>query len=146
MLTKEDLPLIVGYLPYGLKIIFNDADIKDVFSIVGFTTDYNHLDIEYEVSDVCGYDYVDSNLVKPLLKPMEMFDKEAYKKWFAANSKEKQIKNIDEVIANSHWINNNMGNFYQFGEDVVFLDYCHSNHYDIHGLISKGKAIDWRLV
>lgn len=145
MLSKKDLPLIVGYLLYGLKV--KNLDSGRVSEVVGINIQ------TMRIKRVCmlnGYRLSDIPIVqiKPLLKPMSMFDEEEgekYHKWHLNKVVEKSLMAFDAMYE-SPWISSNYEEFEQVGAYTQFLQYCYANHYDINNLIGKGLAEDIRNV
>lgn len=142
MLTKKDLPLIVGYLPYKLRIKI----------LLRFPTDnggtYERTVIEeWRLDDVQKIYTKTKGVVDilPVLKPIETLDIKEYYKMSRDLDFDKEILKIPNLLKNAVLFECEEYAM-DFLAQVYLEQYLYTNHYDIHGLIEQGKAVDWREI
>lgn len=148
---KLELKHIVGYLPYGLKGLVrwehkNKTHIVHLYGIL-----QNDLQIENPYG---GLDYSSYEDFKPILRPLSDLTKEiefngvkfAPIEWFEIGDDSNDSQEYDhgniKLIKTLEGISK-----YNISNDVLFLPHgvvqkLYEWHFDIHGLIEKGLAID----
>lgn len=125
---KLELKHLAGYLPYGVKI----------------ETPYG-----VEILEALGEDWIFTEqkrayhfIEKPILRPLSDLTKEIEvngKKFVPIEYFEDKYYTLDlhkqclRLLENENWINQS---------DYMLVDYLLSWHFDIHGSIEKGLAID----
>lgn len=115
---------IVGYLPYGVNCKVKSNDFKDqIFTVLGMSNYSKTIEI---LNSDKGWLERDIEDIKLILKPMEIFLYKDFKDW-----------HITELYKSDMSINTHF-----FVKAFLKLNYCYMHHYDIHGLIESGNAID----
>lgn len=128
---KIELKHIVGYLPYKIKVI--DVSMHEN----GFRLKHSVKELVITPSNLeIGLKDVDGIKQKPILKPLSKITK------YELN----HLKNLyfdKEIVTNNisdlcFW----WGNTTNLEEIKNVFEYLYKEHFDIHGLIEKGLAID----
>ena len=128
---------IAGYSPYGLRCKVNDFGL---YEIIGGSFNGGAI----EVLDCCYCSKrVGMDLITPILKPMEMFDKYEY---------EKMCKVAFKIHSSGKL--KNLSGIHGFSRDALMdligasdaNEWFYQNHYDINNLIGKGLAVDVRTL
>jgi hypothetical protein len=130
---KLELKHLAGYLPYGLKIIENDEDVK--IEMLGI---YSFNDIYTDAGDITFEGF------KPILRPLSDLTKEI-------EVRAKKLIPVDYINENYYWdyvkdnlkylITKNDASIYEYLPFMVVQKLLEW-HFDIYGLIPSGLAID----
>jgi len=138
-MKKLELKHLAGYLPYGLKGISIEENLG--FEIVKGYSIYGKNDTVCLTTNV---DDIDLELFKPILRPLSDLTKE-----IEVNGEKFVPRDTEALCKYEICVNPNFDFFDGMGsnEDVDDLPYCviqklYEWHFDIHGLIEKGLAID----
>ena len=115
---------IVGYLPYGLKCVDTFDDDPEIHTVLS-------IDVggKMQVETSMGVEWVDidNKYFKPILKT-ELSEEEeaAYSRYhgYTTPSGKINVKHLNVDLA------------------VESIQYLYSIHYDIHGLVKRGLAIE----
>ena len=123
---KLELKHIIGYLPYGLKGISTEENIG-IETIKGFST-YGKFNTVNIITDI---DDIDIELFKPILRPLDLT------KEIEVNG----VKFVPKDWLRINYIGENIGlNLATWSYRTI--EKLYEWHFDIHGLIEKGLAID----
>jgi len=132
VMEKLELKHVIGYFPYGLKGISTEENLG--FEIVKGYSIYGK---NYTVCLTTNVDDIDLELFKPILRPLSDLTKE-----IEVNG-EKFVPVIEYDYLRFEEISTFKGGcnamkFIQARE----LELLYEMHFDIHGLIERGLAID----
>ena len=120
-MTQEDKELLLkdlsARLPYGIKF---GCDIKGVWTLRGIT----HNSANY----ICWPNAVALEYVKPYLRPMSSMTEEEVKEFYDVECMDAKVGYIKPTW-NWHFTING-------------IDWLNRNHFDYHGLIEKGLALE----
>jgi hypothetical protein len=121
---KLELKHLAGYLPYGLKIKWSDS--KELWGICYCSeTDYEEMLYPFSILIHCmNTQDLDSLNWKPILRPLSDLMKE-------------NVHDFNEGTIN-YVIDNGLSSELEYD----MWQFLYENHYDIHGLIPAGLAID----
>lgn len=143
---------IVGYLSYGLKVEVRGLNArKSVQEIIGYTKepeDEYFLDgigwiVVSEEEKATGEKYlgmpVGSHQIKPILK---------------TELSEEELLELSQIAYPENKFGSITEGEYILGENCVMrlrqwqrtIQYLYSIHYDIHGLVERGEAIDMKTI
>lgn len=127
-MTQEEkfilLKDLCARLPYRVKALYGKLDVEiekvELNGDIFYRCDYEH------------YGYVSINLIKPYLRPM-------------SSMTEEEKKEFDEfcVIDEDAWKGNGIIGFKN--QALIMsdaIDWLNTHHFDFHGLIEKGLALD----
>ncbi len=124
-MEKLELKHIVGYLPYGLKMELLGFPFTQALG-----KHYRTLELD------CGHDfrfYLNENRVRPVLRPLSDLTKE-----IEVNGE----KFVPTDILKWNTQNRSIDKIYFETVSYSMIQKLYEWHFDIHGLIEKGLAID----
>lgn len=156
-MNKLKLEHIVGYLPYGLKVQCDCTYLGKEDYIIQELNSINIQHKRVEVIDWCedgkNIDREEYKLsrIKPILKPMEMFNEEErqkYELWVNITYPRSIGTYSKEELSINIVMDNNFPDrrSHLAASGIFLLQYLYQNHYDIHGLIEQGLAVDVRTM
>lgn len=135
-MTQEDIKLLLidlsAKLPYGVICQVDDgaAGLNDGKLI--------EIDISKELARFDADYYWDAYIddVKPYLRPMSSMNEDEFSEYF-------NIK-YNKVTYKDKWKRIDVGKFHNVGIIPIedYLDWLNSHHFDYHGLIEKGLALE----
>lgn len=160
-MEELQLKYIAGYLPYNLKVVYEEhRGLKD-YKI----KDINAVNVHSGTIEIlCNHSYIWTDKFKPILRPITDLNKEINGIVPLAElaSKISNLFGIDFIVKHINQYNNIIFSadgmefgfldkeFYllDYGEDIGGIDqlmcfsYLFEHHFDIYGLIDKGLAVD----
>lgn len=134
-MKELELKHLAGYLPYGLKGISTEENLG-IEIVKGFST-YGKNDT---INMITNVDDIDLIMFKPILYPLSDLTKE-----IEVNGEKFVPK---EVLDETHVSNWSYGNIKNVNTEMLqeapfwWTTKLYEWHFDIHGLIEKGLAID----
>ena len=131
-----ELKHLVGYLPYGLKIINIELHVN------GFRSKHSIKNLVLTPSNLeIGLKDVDGIKEKPILRPLSDLNKYCGDLGFTPNRKLSELgfgmDNFDEDYTFEDFLNADILN-----NSFAFIQKLLEWHFDIYGLIENGLAID----
>ena len=132
-MEKLTLKEIAGYLPYGLEFIYNNDSNSDknkwLLVSLGKRHNGNDFFAKAERSDYKNQINTTISLIKPLLYPLSMLTKTI-------------VHNGVEIIPIDL-----LGGYVDWEDGIQVIEWwkietLYEHHFDIHGLIERGLAID----
>lgn len=141
-MKKLELNHVVGYLPWGLRIVCNTEEEQKLEEIYISIIKGVHLE---GIDDIDGNNW-DLN-VKPILRPLSELTKEIEVngekfvpiKWLKNNYTDHKLK-LDGsciILSDSYSLEQDV-----LGAPFAIIEKLYEWHFDIHELIEKGLAID----
>ncbi len=141
-LTLKD---IAGYLPYGLMVqeLHNGK--------IGFVNDLYQLHPNYINDDIkISYDHSDGNhiwMIKPILRPLSDLNKiNRLRGWAFVPTEWINDNCIFEIDKDLDFITQNWSQTINLTEVHEIIEKLYEWHFDIHGLIESGLAIDLNTI
>ena len=120
---KLELKHISGYVPFNLKVKYPESN--QVWVVDPFINEVDYNDFKIGVWAITG-----DSVMLPILRPMSDLELPKY----AMNDHSVQFFEDGDVDF--------IQMFFGLGDVLRSIEYLYKHHFDVHGLIEKGLAID----
>ena len=127
-------------LPYGVKVgtTDNDDSLENVWDTLWFNTFTEDVKLTHSIEDADKI--VDISEIKPYLFPLSSMTEEQYNSLHELGILDNCSHSYEYVNPHIHGVSFIFKQFKTYSLDLI--EWLNKNHFDYHGLIEKGLAID----
>lgn len=127
-------------LPYGVKVgtTDNDDSLENVWDTLWYNTFTEDVKLTHSIEDADKI--VDISEIKPYLFPLSSMTEEQYNSLHELGILDNCSHSYEYVNPHIHGVSFIFKQFKTYSLDLI--EWLNKNHFDYHGLIEKGLAID----
>ena len=127
-MTQEDKELLIkdlcARLPYSKEIVVKIGNYSD-YTLIAYNVRKDEFIVELIKNEIPHYIGVIAKIIKPYLRPMSSMTEEEENEY---------------ILLSNHCIATSVG--FAHIEAQILIDWLNANHFDYHGLIEKGLALE----